>query len=117
MKFVLRHDRSGSAFRFSPLQGEAFRSLVPPEERDGLPDSIVVRTSDGRLIARSDAMLQILRRLGGGWKILAAIMAAIPRPVRDAGYDFIARIRYRIFGRRDDLCPIVPPDLRARFVP
>lgn len=76
-----------------------------------------MRTSDGRLLARSDAMLHILRRLGGGWKILAATLSAIPRPVRDAGYDFIARIRYRIFGRRDDLCPIVPSDLRARFAP
>ena len=70
-----------------------------------------------RLLARSDAFLHILRRLGGGWKALAGVLALVPRTLRDAAYDFIARIRYSIFGKRDDLCPIVPPDLRARFDP
>ena len=45
------------------------------------------------------------------------VLAAVPRPVRDWVYDFIARNRYRIFGQRDELCPILPADLRARFDP
>jgi len=73
--------------------------------------------SEGVLLARSEAMLHILRRLGGGWRFSAGLLAAIPRPVRDAVYDFIARIRYRIFGRHDDMCPVTPPELRARFDP
>jgi predicted DCC family thiol-disulfide oxidoreductase YuxK len=117
VKFVLLHDRARGAFRFAPLQGETFQRLVPPEQRAGLPDSIVVRREDGVLLARSDAFIYILRRLGGGWGALAAILRVIPRPVRDAVYDLVARIRYRVFGRRDDLCPIVPADLRARFDP
>jgi len=117
VKFVLKHDRSGNAFRFAPLQGATFQSRVSPDQRADLPDSIVVLTQDGSLLVRSNATLHILRRLGGGWRILAGALAVIPRPVRDLVYDFIARIRYRIFGRRDDLCPIVPPDLRARFDP
>ena len=48
---------------------------------------------------------------------MAAVVAPIPRPLHDVVYDLIARIRYRVFGRRDDLCPIVPPDLRTRFDP
>ena len=48
---------------------------------------------------------------------MAAFMAVVPRPLRDVVYGFVARIRYRVFGRRDDLCPVVPPDLRARFDP
>jgi predicted DCC family thiol-disulfide oxidoreductase YuxK len=35
--------------------------------------------------------------------------------VRDAMYDFVARVRYRIFGRKKDACPLMPPDLRSRF--
>jgi predicted DCC family thiol-disulfide oxidoreductase YuxK len=69
------------------------------------------------LLARSDAVLHILRRLGGGWKILAGAAAVVPRGLRDAAYNFIARVRYGIFGKRDELCPIVPHDLRARFDP
>jgi predicted DCC family thiol-disulfide oxidoreductase YuxK len=117
VRFVLAEDREGNEFRFAPLQGETFQRLVPPEQRAGLPDSIVVRREDGVLLARSDAFIYILRRLGGGWGALAAILRVIPRPVRDAVYDLVARIRYRVFGRRDDLCPIVPADLRARFDP
>jgi predicted DCC family thiol-disulfide oxidoreductase YuxK len=82
-----------------------------------LPDSVVVLSSDGLLLARSNAVIYLFGRLGGGWRALAGIMRVIPRPVRDAAYDFIARVRYRIFGRRDDVCPIVPPRERLRFDP
>jgi predicted DCC family thiol-disulfide oxidoreductase YuxK len=65
--------------------------------------SIVVQTDAGLLLMRSDAWVHILQRLGGRWKKLAALVAAIPRPLRDVFYNVIARIRYRVFGRRDDL--------------
>jgi predicted DCC family thiol-disulfide oxidoreductase YuxK len=117
VKFVLKHDRSGRAFRFAPLQGETFAARVPAERRAGLPDSIVVLTDDGSLLVRSAAFLHILRRLGGGWVAVASVLGVIPRGLRDFVYDLVARIRYRVFGRRDDVCPIVPPELRARFDP
>lgn len=117
VKFVLKHDRSGKAFRFAPLQGETFAASVREEQRAGMPDSIVVLTADGTLLVRSNAFVHILRRLGGAWAMLADAMRTVPRPVRDAVYDFIARIRYRVFGTREDVCPILPPDLRARFDP
>jgi predicted DCC family thiol-disulfide oxidoreductase YuxK len=117
VKFVLKHDHSGKAFRFAPLQGATFQSRVSAGARADLPDSIVVLTEDGALLLRSDAFLHILRRLGGGWKTLAGVLAVVPRPLRDVVYNFVARTRYRIFGKRDELCPILPPDLRARFDP
>jgi predicted DCC family thiol-disulfide oxidoreductase YuxK len=117
VRFVLAEDRQGTAFRFAPLQGETFAARVMAQRRAGLPDSIVVQTADGELLVRSSAFIHILERLGGTWRILAAILAVIPRPLRDAAYDFIARIRYSIFGRRDDVCPVTPPELRARFDP
>lgn len=117
MKFVLRHDRDGRAFRFAPLQGETFQARVAEERRAGLPDSVVVLTRDDELLVRSDAFLHIFRRLGGGWSFLATVLSVVPRGIRDLAYDFIARIRYGVFGKRDDLCPIVPAELRARFDP
>jgi predicted DCC family thiol-disulfide oxidoreductase YuxK len=116
VKFVLRRDRAG-LFRFAPLQGETFQSRVPPEKRTALPDSVAVLTTEGNLLVRSIAFLYIFRKIGGGWQVLAVILAIIPRPVRDAVYNLIARIRYEVFGTRDELCPIVPLDLRARFLP
>lgn len=117
VKFVLKHDRSGRAFRFAPLQGTTFASRLSAERRASLPDTIVVLTEDGATLTRSDAFVHIFRRLGGGWRALANALAMIPRPLRDVIYNFIARIRYRIFGRRDELCPIMPPELSARFDP
>lgn len=117
VKFVLRHDHSGTKFRFAPLQGETFRSRVTVDERSSVLDSMIVQTTDGSVLMRSNAWVYILRRLGGRWRILAALVAVVPRPLRDVVYDFIARIRYRVFGRRDEVCPIVPPNLRARFDP
>jgi predicted DCC family thiol-disulfide oxidoreductase YuxK len=113
----LKHDRLGTAFRFAPLQGETFQARVLVDLRANLPKSMVVQTRDGSLLARSNAWIHILRRLGGGWKVMAAFMAVIPQPLRDVVYEVVARIRYRVFGRRDDLCPVVPPDLRSRFDP
>jgi predicted DCC family thiol-disulfide oxidoreductase YuxK len=117
VRFVLKHDRSRNAFRFAPLQGQTFQARVAASERAGLPDSIVVLTREGTLLVRSDAFLHILRRMGGGWKALGAMLGVIPRVVRDAVYDFVARIRYRVFGRRDEVCPVAAPELRARFDP
>ena len=90
---------------------------MPAEKRTGVPDSVVVLTTDGALLVRSDAFLHILRRLGGGWSRLAAVISVVPRRIRDAVYDFIARVRYRVFGKRDDWCPVIEPDLRKRFEP
>jgi len=117
VKFVLKHDRSGTAFRFAPLQGKTFLLRVHAGQCAGLPDSVAVQTNDGSLLVRSAAFIHVLRQLGGVWRIMAAVAALIPRPVRDLAYDFIARVRYRIFRRRDDLCPVVPPALRSRFDP
>jgi predicted DCC family thiol-disulfide oxidoreductase YuxK len=117
VQFVLKHDRSGRAFRFAPLQGTTYPSRVSAEQRAMLPNSIILLTQDGNALTRSDAFVHIFRRLGGGWRTLAGALALIPRPVRDFVYDFVARIRYHIFGRRDDICPVMPPELSARFDP
>jgi predicted DCC family thiol-disulfide oxidoreductase YuxK len=112
VQFVLRHDPDGRAFRFAPLQGSTFAAL-----HTTVPDTMVVQTFDGRLLLKSDAWLHIMRRLGGTWRVIGAVCAFVPRPIRDCGYNFVAAIRFCIFGRRDDLCPIIPRELRDRFLP
>jgi predicted DCC family thiol-disulfide oxidoreductase YuxK len=116
VRFVLAADR-GERFRFAPLQGSTFRERIPEPERAGLPDSIVLRSPDGRLLVRSDAVLYVMQRLGGLWAPLARLGRLVPRSIRDAAYDFVARVRLRLFARPDDYCPLVPRELRARFLP
>jgi predicted DCC family thiol-disulfide oxidoreductase YuxK len=78
---------------------------------------LVVLTYDGRLLARSDATAHVLGRLGGAWPVLGALLAAVPRALRDAAYDAVARSRHRLFERPGAACPVVSPQLRARFDP
>lgn len=103
VRLILAEDRSGTAFRFAPL----------PE--DGEKTSAIVKTADGQTHTRSDAVIHILHRLGGLWRVIATVSGLVPRVVRNAMYDGVARIRYRIFGRTKDACPLLPPDLRSRF--
>ena len=117
VRFLLRADREGLVFRYAPLQGETFRARIPAHARQGLPDSIVVLTADGRLLTRSDGTAHLLRQLGGLWGALGRLLAAVPRPLRDAGYDLVARIRHRLFARPEGVCPVVSPQFRARFDP
>ena len=107
VKFVLARDAE-ARYRFAPLD------QLSAEERQGLPDSVVVRTGRGVLV-KSEAALYVLRGLGGAWPALAACARIFPRFFRDFVYDAIARIRYRIFGSRDEVCPLVPPEFRQRF--
>lgn len=116
VRFVLWADPEGRAFRFAPLGGGTFEALVTAPERERLPDSLVVRTAAGALLTRSTGALHALRRLGGGWRVLAAVLGLVPRPIRDAGYDFIAGVRFRLFAKPADACPFVPPPLRDRFL-
>jgi predicted DCC family thiol-disulfide oxidoreductase YuxK len=112
VKFVLKHDHA-NVFRFAPLYGATFKRLVGM----GLDDSMIVYVTDGRLLVRSDAWVYILRKLGGRWKILGNALRLIPRPVRNLGYDAVARVRSHLFRRPDSVCPLIPAEWRTRFEP
>jgi len=115
VRFAIAHDADGSRFRFASLQSEGFRRRVPAAARAGLPDSIVTLTPDGTLLVRSAAVIHVLERVGGGWKVAGRLLRLVPRSVRDAGYDTVARVRYLLFRRPAEACPVTPPELRARF--
>lgn len=115
VRFVLAEDRAGDTFRFAPLDSDAFRAAVPEPDRAALPDSLLVRTADGALLTRSAAILHMLQRLGGAWRLLASVAGLVPTRVRDRAYDGIARMRHSLFRTPAQACPLVPPHLWTRF--
>ena len=115
VRFVLAEDRE-DLFRLSPLQSAEFSRLVPESMRKDLPDSIVVWTGSGTLLVRSSAVVYILGELGGLWRIVAWLLRMVPTAVRDWGYDQVARVRKQIFAKPKDVCPLMPTELRERFV-
>jgi predicted DCC family thiol-disulfide oxidoreductase YuxK len=115
VRWFLAEDRTGTAFTFAPLGGERFAATMP--DRAGLPDSLVVRTADGRTLTQSSGAVWLVRRCGGLWRLVGALIGFVPRPIRDAVYGLIAKVRHRLFRRPKEACPLLPPDLRSRFVP
>ncbi|MCO4762795.1 MAG: DUF393 domain-containing protein, partial [Myxococcales bacterium] len=80
-----------------------------------LPDSIIVQTESGALLWKSAAVVQLLGRLGGGWRMLGWLVRVFP--LTDVMYDRFAAIRHRIVARPKDACPLLPASLRSRFLP
>ena len=117
VKFVLARDLEGTRFRYAPLQGSTFQATYDAARRGDLPDSVIVRTADGRTLVRSRAALHIGERLGGGWRMLARVVGLLPTWLRAWGYDRVARVRGRLFARPEGACPMLPPELRGRFLP
>lgn len=111
VQFVLASDRRGT-LRFGPLQGAFGRSVVVahPELHD--VDSVVWHDESGVRV-RGDAALAVLDYLGGGWRVLSGLGHLVPRRLRDALYDALARRRFRLAARA---CLLPTPEERARFL-
>jgi predicted DCC family thiol-disulfide oxidoreductase YuxK len=113
---LVEADPEGALFAFAPIGGETFRALVPADVRGTLPDSIIVRTTDGRILLQSAGVLHIAHRLGGRRAGFARVLGFLPGPLRDAAYGAFARIRHHLLARPVDACPLVPPEQRERFL-
>jgi predicted DCC family thiol-disulfide oxidoreductase YuxK len=116
VKFVVRHDKRAE-FRFAPLESGVAKELLrdATDTREGVVLVTGTLGPEQQIRHRSDAVSGVLRILGGGWGVLGRVLAAVPRPLRELGYSFVARLRYRIFGRYA-ACPIPEPSLRSRMV-
>jgi len=115
VNFILDRDPTGY-FRFAALQSDAGARALRACGREavaGDPGSVIL-IEDGRVHERSDAMLRVVRHLSGAWPLLSVFLL-VPRPVRDTVYRWIARNRYRWFGRSEQ-CRIPTPELRERFL-
>ena len=104
----------GGIFRFAPFQSDAAKRIL---ERYNYPvdslDSFVL-IDGGKLYTKSGAGLRVQKLLGGVHSFLYAFIL-VPAPIRDAVYDYIARNRYKWYGKKDE-CMIPSPEIRSRFL-
>lgn len=119
VQFILRRDRN-AIFRFASLQSPLVAAILTrhgasPEALDTVYVVINHNDPDESLLARSDAVVFVLKELGGIYRPVAAVFQRIPRTLRDWIYNVIARHRYQIFGRYDT-CPLPTADTRTRFL-
>jgi predicted DCC family thiol-disulfide oxidoreductase YuxK len=119
VQFLLKRDKRGR-LRFASLQSEfAERVLtrhgINPKDLDTLHVVINYEQPGEQVLNRSDAVLRAGDELGTPWRTLAAIARVLPRVLRDLLYRFVARNRYRVFGKYET-CMLPDPNQRHRFL-
>lgn len=113
--FIIARD-THARFRFASLDSAtAHAQLGAHAQHVPRPDSVLLLDADG-LHARSEAARRIARQLTLPWRWVGTLSGVVPRGLRDALYDVVARNRRRWFGRRET-CAIPTAAQRARFLP
>ncbi|CAZ98537.1 DCC1-like thiol-disulfide oxidoreductase family protein [Zobellia galactanivorans] len=114
VQFVIKRDTL-DVFRYAPLQSELGKKLIAERNIDSDSiDSIILIDPGVAYYIKSDAALEIGKQLRG-YKTLSSILLWIPRGLRDIVYDFIARNRYKWYGKKEH-CMVPTPELRAKFL-
>ncbi|WP_375580530.1 thiol-disulfide oxidoreductase DCC family protein [Marivirga tractuosa] len=111
INFIIDRDKKGY-FKFAPLQSEVAKKYIPQSVIEKT-DSILYWDA-GNLYSKSSAALRIAKKLDGFWKVFY-VFIIIPKFIRDFVYDFIARNRYKWFGKRDS-CRMPTKDIKNRFL-
>lgn len=110
---VIKHDPHG-VFRFAAQQSPGGQAMLRARRLSWTTPMSIVLLAGDRVYVDSEAIVRICARLRGPWRA-CALLAVIPRPVRDAVYRWIAKHRYRWFGV-SEACRVPAPDLAERFI-
>ena len=112
--FIVKRDSAGT-IRFASLQSPAGRRLLEEHKIDENYIESLVFFEEEKYSVSSSAALRTLSYLDG-WQKHLIFLAVVPRSLRDLVYRFIARNRYKWFGRREQ-CMIPTTELSKRFLP
>lgn len=114
IQFIIKRDKKNQ-FVFGSLQGKAGEKYLTRFNRGAVDDYSSFMLVEGkRLYTRSTGALRMLKHLGGGWQLFYAFII-VPKFIRDAVYNLVARNRYKWFGRKHT-CWVPTPELKARFL-
>lgn len=114
IQFMIKHD-TNDVFRYAALQSDIGRKLIDERNIDtNKVDSIILIEPGVAYYDKSDAALHIGKHLKG-YRTIASILYLIPSGLRNIVYDFIARNRYKWYGKKEH-CMIPTPELRAKFL-
>jgi predicted DCC family thiol-disulfide oxidoreductase YuxK len=113
VNWIIDHDKK-KVFQFSSLQSGYGMRMI---ERFGIKGdylNTIVLTDGDNASLRSDAVLLILKHLGGFWALGYGFII-VPAFIRNFVYNIVAKNRYRWFGKRDT-CRVPTPELKNRFL-
>ena len=113
VQFILTHDPK-AIFSFASLQGEVAKKILSSHQLDAGKMNSLVLLENGHVYIRSTAALRVAKQLSGIWTILY-VFIIVPPFIRDAVYDWIARNRYRWFGKQET-CWLPRTEWKDRFL-
>ena len=111
--FVIKRDKK-NRFQFASLQSTYGTGFLKHFQLTDKGLDTVLLYDGQHVLGRSDATIHILTTLGGIWKT-AAVFIIVPRFIRNGIYNFLAKRRYKLFGKRDS-CMMPTPELKAKFL-
>ena len=113
VQFVLKRDKK-HYFKFASLQSNYGQLFL---KKNKLPTSIYdtfILIEGNSYTIKSSAILKVFKQLSSLWPVLY-IFIIIPKIIRDALYNIIAKNRYHIFGKKDS-CMIPDKEILSRFM-
>ena len=113
VQFIIKRDPVRH-FYFTSLQSDKGQELVKAHGIPAEVDSLVL-IENGKAFTQSSAALRIAKKLDGLWHLLF-LFILIPRPIRNGVYNYVARNRYKWFGKKDASCALPTPEERERFL-
>lgn len=113
VQFIIKRDPAAH-FLFTSLQSEKGLELTKkyaiPEDVDSL-----VLIENGKAFTKSSAALRIAKKLDGLWHLFF-LFILVPRKIRDGVYNYVAKNRYKWFGKKEDACTLPSIEQRKRFI-
>ena len=113
INFVIKRDKN-DRFKFATLQEEPGVSLLKRYNIDTFNTDSIILIENGKAYVKSTAALRVAKKLSGGWPLLYAFII-IPAFIRNWVYDYVAKNRYKWYGKKDS-CMIPTPELKAKFL-
>jgi predicted DCC family thiol-disulfide oxidoreductase YuxK len=111
---IIRQDKN-DIFLFTALQSNTGKNIINELGIDiSKIDSIVLYIPGSNYFIKSEAVFKIANEFKGAWKIIQ-IFRVLPVFLNDFFYDFIARNRYRWFGKKEE-CIIPTKKLNSKFL-
>ena len=114
VQYVIKRDKK-DVFRFATLQSDIGKRIIEEFKIDtSKTDSILLYSKDNGLSSKSSAALKIGSGLGFPYNILA-VFFIIPPFIRNWVYDYVAKNRYKWYGKKEH-CMIPTPELESKFL-
>ena len=113
VNFVIKRDPR-NVFKFTPLQEKQGVLLLKKHAVDARKLDSIVLIENGNVYIKSSAALRIAKKLSGLWPLFFVLLI-IPSFIRDGVYDFIAKNRYKWFGKKEQ-CMIPTPGMKEKFL-